>query len=150
VYDALVDDPQRATSAPAMTTESARKLLQGLRIGRIAPHELKVLQTDIVKAYETTLEFFKSAGAHITTLELPCAIADLAPMAVNIMVTEGAATDHRSASDRSQPICPTCAFHKNLECAGYVRRICARWIRCAEFAYWFSNGCGWRSGCIFD
>ena len=104
VYDALVDDPQRATSAHAMTTESARKLLQGLRIGRIAPHELKVLQTDIVKAYETTLEFFKSAGAHITTLELPCAIADLAPMAVNIMVTEGAAAYGALANDLTKPM----------------------------------------------
>jgi len=104
VYDALVDDPQRATSAPAMTTESARKLLQGLRIGRIAPHELKDVQTEIVKAYEETLEFLKSAGAHITTLELPCAIADLAPMAVNIMVTEGAAAYGALANDLTKPM----------------------------------------------
>ena len=104
VYDALVDDPQRATSAHAMTTESARKLLQGLRIGRIAQHELKDVQAEIVKAYEETLEFLKSTGAHITTLELPCAIADLAPMAVNIMVTEGAAAYGALANDLTKPM----------------------------------------------
>ena len=104
VYDALVDDHKRATSAHAMTTESARKLLQGLRIGRIAPHELKDVQAEIVKAYEETLEFLKSAGAHITTLELPCAIADLAPMAVNIMVTEGAAAYGALANDLTKPM----------------------------------------------
>ena len=104
VYDALVDDPQRATFAPAMTTESARKLLQGLRIGRIAPHELKDVQGEIVKAYEETLEFLNLAGAHITTLELPCAIADLAPMAVNIMVTEGAAAYGALANDLTKPM----------------------------------------------
>ena len=104
VYDALVDDPRRATFAPAMTTESARKLLQGLRIGRIAPHELKDVQGEIVKAYEETLEFLNLAGAHITTLELPCAIADLAPMAVNIMVTEGAAAYGALANDLTKPM----------------------------------------------
>ena len=104
VYDALVDDHKRATSAHAMTTESARKLLQGLRIGRIAPHELKDVQAEIVKAYEETLEFLNSAGAHITTLELPCAIADLAPMAVNIMVTEGAAAYGALANDLTKPM----------------------------------------------
>jgi len=104
VYDALVDDPRRATFAPAMTTESARKLLQGLRIGRIAPHELKDVQGEIVKAYEETLEFLNLAGAHITTLELPCAIADLATMAVNIMVTEGAAAYGALANDLTKPM----------------------------------------------
>ncbi len=104
VYDALVDDHKRATSAHAMTTEAARKLLQGLRIGRIAQHELKDVQAEIVKAYEETLEFLKSAGAHITTLELPCAIADLAPMAVNIMVTEGAAAYGALANDLTKPM----------------------------------------------
>ena len=104
VYDALVDDHKRATSAHAMTTESARKLLQGLRIGRIAQHELKDVQAEIVKAYEETLEFLKSTGAHITTLELPCAIADLAPMAVNIMVTEGAAAYGALANDLTKPM----------------------------------------------
>ena len=104
VYDALVDDHKRATSAHAMTTESARKLLQGLRIGRIAPHELKDVQAEIVKAYEETLEFMNSAGANITTLELPCAIADLAPMAVNIMVTEGAAAYGALANDLTKPM----------------------------------------------
>ncbi len=104
VYDALVDDPHRTKSANAMTKDSAHKLLQGLRIGRIAPHELKDVQAEIVKAYEETLEFLKSAGAHITTLELPCAIADLAPMAVNIMVTEGAAAYGALANDLTKPM----------------------------------------------
>jgi len=44
VYDALVDDHKRATSAHALTSESALKLLQGLRIGRIAQHEFKVFK----------------------------------------------------------------------------------------------------------
>jgi len=104
VYDALVDDPQRATSALALTQESARQFIQGLRIGRIARHELKDVQADIVKAYEETLAFFKSIGAHITTLELPCAIADLAPVAINIMVTEGAASYGALANDVSKPM----------------------------------------------
>lgn len=104
VYDALVDDPHRSKSAHAMTGESAHKLLRGLRIGRIAPHELKDVQAEIVKAYEETLEFLNSAGAHITTLELPCAIADLAPMAVNIMVTEGAAAYGALANDLTKPM----------------------------------------------
>jgi aspartyl-tRNA(Asn)/glutamyl-tRNA(Gln) amidotransferase subunit A len=59
VYDALVDDPHRTKSANAMTKDSAHTLLQGLRIGRIAPHELKDVQAEIVKAYEETLEFLK-------------------------------------------------------------------------------------------
>ena len=104
VYDALVDDPHRTKSAHAMTQESAHKLLRGLRIGRIAPHELKDVQAEIVKAYEETLEFLNSAGAHITTLELPCAIADLAPMAVSIMVTEGAAAYGALANDLTKPM----------------------------------------------
>jgi len=102
VYDALVEDPNRTISAYPMTTESARALLQGLRIGRIAQHELKDVQSDIVNAYEATLEFFKSVGANITTLELPCAIADLAPVAINIMVTEGAASYGALANDLTQ------------------------------------------------
>ncbi len=104
VYDALVEDPNRATSARAMNAESARVLLQGLRIGRIAPHELREVQAEIVKAYEATLTFFKSVGAHITTLELPCSIADLAPVAIHIMVTEGAASYGALANDLSKPM----------------------------------------------
>ena len=104
VYDALVDDPHRTKSAHVMTKDSAHKLLQGLRIGRIAPHELKDVQADIVKAYEHTLEFFKSVGAHITTLELPFAVADLAPMAIHIMVTEGAASYGALANDLTKPM----------------------------------------------
>ena len=104
VYDALVEDPHRSKSAHAVTEESARKLLQGLRIGRIAPHELKDVQAEIVKAYEETLAFFESVGAYITTLELPCAIADLAPVAINIMVTEGAAAYGALANDLTKPM----------------------------------------------
>ena len=104
VYDALVDDPARATSARAINAESARNLLQGLRIGRIAQHELKDVQAEIVSAYESTLAFFKSVGANITTIELPCAIADLAPVAIDIMVTEGAASYGALASDLSKPM----------------------------------------------
>ena len=104
VYDALVDDPSRATSARAINAESARKLLQGLRIGRIAQHELKDVQAEIVSAYESTLAFFKSVGAHITAIELPCTIADLAPVAIDIMVTEGAASYGDLANDLSKPM----------------------------------------------
>jgi aspartyl-tRNA(Asn)/glutamyl-tRNA(Gln) amidotransferase subunit A len=104
VYDALVDDPQRAIATHAFTQQSARAFIQGLRIGRIAPHELTDVQPDIVKAYEATLEFFKSIGACITTLELPCAIADLAPLAINIMVTEGAASYGNLANDLTKPM----------------------------------------------
>ena len=104
VYDALVDNAQRVTSTYEITEQSARKLLQGLRIGRLAQHELKDVQADIVKAYETTLVFFESVGAHITTLELPCSIADLAPVAINIMVTEGAASYGALAMDLTKPM----------------------------------------------
>ena len=104
VYDALVEDPNRATSAHAMTADFARALLQSLRIGRIATHELKDVQTEIVKAYEATLAFFESLGAHISTIALPCSIADLAPVAINIMVTEGAASYGALANDMSQPM----------------------------------------------
>ena len=104
VYDALVDDPQRAMATHTFTQKSAREFIQGLRIGRIAQHELTDVQTDIVIAYETTLEFFKSIGAHITTLELPCAIADLAPLAIHIMVAEGAASYGALANDLTKPM----------------------------------------------
>lgn len=104
VYDALVEDPHRAMSASAMSAASARKLLQGLRIGRIAQNELHGVQTDIVKAYEACLAFFQTVGAHITTLELPCSIADLAPVAINIMVTEGAASYGALANDLTKPM----------------------------------------------
>lgn len=104
VYDALVDDAARATSTPAIHAESARNLLQGLRIGRIAQHELKDVQAEIVLAYESTLAFFISVGAHVSTLELPCAIADLAPVAIDIMVTEGAASYGALANDLTKPM----------------------------------------------
>ena len=65
---------------------------------------MKDVQAEIVKAYEETLEFFESVGAHITTLELPCAIADLAPVAINIMVTEGAAAYGALANDLTKPM----------------------------------------------
>jgi aspartyl-tRNA(Asn)/glutamyl-tRNA(Gln) amidotransferase subunit A len=104
VYDALVEDPHRAMSASAMSAASARKLLQGLRIGRIAHNELHGVQADIVKAYEACLAFFQTVGAHITTLELPCSIADLAPVAINIMVTEGAASYGALANDLTKPM----------------------------------------------
>lgn len=104
VYDALVDDHARATSARDINAESARNLLQGLSIGRIAQHELKDVQAEIVSAYESTLAFFKSVGAHITAIELPCTIADLAPVAIDIMVTEGAASYGDLANDLSKPM----------------------------------------------
>lgn len=104
VYDALVDDPKRSKQIAACTPEAARTLLSGLRIGRIAPHELADVQTDIVQAYESTLEIFISAGARVTTLALPCAIEDFAPVAINIMVAEGATSYGALANDTSKPM----------------------------------------------
>ena len=104
VYDALVDDVHHSAGVQEISEPSARKLISGLRIGRIQQHELKDVQADIVKAYEATLTFFQSMGAHITTLELPCSIADLAPVAINIMVTEGAAAYGNLANDLTKPM----------------------------------------------
>jgi aspartyl-tRNA(Asn)/glutamyl-tRNA(Gln) amidotransferase subunit A len=64
--------------------------LQGVRVARLADADLAGVAPDVRTAYETSMEEFRAAGAHVSTVAMPRPLDTFAQTASSIMLSEGA------------------------------------------------------------
>ena len=97
--DLLTYRPQYRDPLPEM-----RLGLQGMRIGMMPDRDREGVSPEILNAYDAALKVCEAAGAHVTNIELPVPIKDLAGPVGHIIHAEGYAHYSHLVDDLASPL----------------------------------------------
>jgi aspartyl-tRNA(Asn)/glutamyl-tRNA(Gln) amidotransferase subunit A len=81
--------------------------LQGVRVARLADADLAGVAPEVRAAYETAIEEFRGAGAHVSTLPMPRPLDTFAQTASSIMLSEAAVEWGDLAADVAREMDPS-------------------------------------------
>jgi len=136
LYGVLAED---RTLAAEGVLPAAAAGLKGVRVARLADADLAGVATDVRAAYETALEDFRAAGAHVSVVPMPRPLDTFAQTASSIMLSEGALEWGDIAADMAQEmdtsVRPRFAVGARISATEYVRAMRQRQAWKGEFAH---------------
>jgi len=100
-------DPRDAHTAGVRDVDpmpGLRRGVRGLRLGRISAAERAGIDTEVLAAYDRSVDFLASVGAEIVELTLPARFADLAGKMAHITSAEIYASIAELADDNASPL----------------------------------------------
>jgi aspartyl-tRNA(Asn)/glutamyl-tRNA(Gln) amidotransferase subunit A len=81
-------DPRTLGVAPSDVIAKLKRGIRGMRLARMPPAEREIVATDVLAAYDESLEILARLGAEIAPLSLPFAFADAGALNGRIMSAE--------------------------------------------------------------